>query len=57
MSFRTSQNATVQETPVLKEVQKPQVQRGYSSVTGSLFLLLEQEYMSESGGGLKLGEE
>lgn len=38
MSFRTSQNATVQETPVLKQVQKPQVQRGYSSVTFRIFV-------------------
>lgn len=34
MSFRTSQNVTVQETPV----QKPQVQRGYSSVTFRIFV-------------------
>lgn len=38
MSFRTSQNVTVQETPVLKQVQKPQVQRGDSSVTFRLFV-------------------
>lgn len=52
--FRTSQNVAIKETPVLKQVSAETTSGKGVTVQlllESLFLLLEQEYMSELGGG------